>query len=261
MLRTLSSLRPLSIRATDGEIGSIKDSYFDDQRWVVRYVVVDTGRWLPGRLVLISPHSISGIDWERDLLHVSITRQQVKASPDIDTHKPISRQHEEEFLDYYGYPYYWGGAMFGGIAASPAIPRPPPRASEDRPQARNASSEQYDPNLRSAEHVSTYDIEADDGLIGHVGDFIFDERTWALRYLVVDTRKWLPGRRVLVATEWIEEVNWEKRVVRVPLSRDGVRNSPEWDEDEPLTEGTEQSIYRHYGRTMMDAGHRGGQVR
>lgn len=258
MLRSLSALHGFAIRALDGDLGSVKDSYFDDRLWVVRYLVVDTQRWLPGRKVLISPFSVEGVDWDNKLVAVSISRDQVKSSPSIDTDKPVSRQHEADFLDYYGYPYYWGGTLPWGVSASPAIARPPMQHREEREHQRDV--EHGDPHLRSAEYVSGYHIEASDGMIGHVDDFILDEQTWEVRYFVIDTRNWLPGRHVLLATDWIDEVNWDKRVVRVSLTREAIRESPEWHEDEQLTDNAEQSLYRHYGRTR-DAGLRGGQLR
>lgn len=251
MLERLSALRSLAIRATDGEIGSVKDSYFDDRRWVLRYIVVDTARWLPGREVLISPYSVSGIDWPRQLLDVSITREQVKSSPSIEFDKPVSKQQEAAFLDYFGYPYYWGGAMMWGMSATPTImqlqqPREP--------------SEDSDPHLRSAQHVTGYHIEADDGMIGHVEDFLLDVQSWALRYFIVDTRNWLPGRHVLLGTDWIDEVSWDKRVVRVPQTRDAIRDSPEWDEQARITEDEERLLHGHYGK-RLEVGLRGGQLR
>jgi hypothetical protein len=261
MLQTLSSLRKLSIRAIDGEIGSVEDSYFDDDRWVLRYLVVDTGGWLPGREVLISPFSVSGIDWRLQLLDLSITSEQLKSSPSIDMDKPVSRQQEAALLDYYGYPYYWGGMMPWGISASPAIVRPPPVDYEEQLREQRKREEHSDPHLRSAKHVTGYHIEASDGMIGHVEDFIFNPQTWALRYFIVDTRNWLPGRHVLLATDWIDEVSWDKRTVRVvPLTREAIRSSPEWDEQKMLNESDELGLYRHYGKTL-DAGLRGGQLR
>jgi hypothetical protein len=259
MLRPLSALKRFAIHAVDGEIGSVVDSYLDDRQWVVRYLVVDTRRWLPGRKVLISPFSIRGIDWRNEAVNVTITRDQVKASPSVDTDRPVSRQHEVDFLDYYGYPHYWGGGMLWGISASPAIPAPTDEAREEREQQQQSGGH-GDPHLRSAKYVTGYHIEARDGMIGHVEDFLFDEQTWAVRFLVVDTRNWLPGRRVLLATEWIDEVNWDKATVRLPLTRDAIRESPEWHDDEQLSESEEQSLYQHYGRTR-EAGLRGGQLR
>lgn len=246
MLRSLSALQKLKIQATDGDVGTVKDSYFDDARWTVRYLVVDTGRWLPGREVLISPQSVRDILWEREALDVSISRDQVKASPSIDFDKPVSRQHEAAFLDYYGYPYYWGGGgMLGGISASPAVPRPP--ANEAR-ETQRMRGEGFDPHLRSTKHVTGYHIEASDGKIGHIDDFLFDDQNWSLRFFVVDTRNWLPGRHVLVATDWIDDLDWDRRVLRVALSQEAIRESPEWHDDELLGADAERSLYRHYGR-------------
>jgi hypothetical protein len=116
MLRNTNDLEGYVIGATDGPIGHVKDLYFDDRAWVVRYLVVDTGPWLSSRKVLISPIAIGRPNWAERLLLVSITKEQVKNSPDIDTKKPISRQHEVQYSGYYGYPYYWGGAATGAAA-------------------------------------------------------------------------------------------------------------------------------------------------
>jgi hypothetical protein len=119
MLRTVRDLQGYAIRATDGVIGEVADFFFDDEDWVIRYLVVDAGTWLRGRHVLISPVAIGHPDWMAQLLPVSITKDQVKNSPDIDTRKPVSRQHETEHLGYYGYPFYWGGAGLWGMGAYP----------------------------------------------------------------------------------------------------------------------------------------------
>jgi hypothetical protein len=247
MLRKLSALEGMPLRATDGEIGSIKDILFDDQAWTVRYLVVDTGRWLPGRKVLISPFSVRAIDWDEKVVAVNIPREQVKNSPDIDTDKPVSRQHEADFMDYYGYPYYWGGGLGWGALAYPILP-PPQENAVVREERRRERQEHSDPHLRSIDELSSYNIEAQDGGLGHVDEFLYDEQSWALRYLIVDTRNWLPGRRVLVSTEWIGGVSWEQRIVQIDLSRDAIRESPEYSADDMLTPDDEQSLHRHYGR-------------
>ena len=97
MLRNVKDLRGYAIRATDGVIGHVDDFYFDDEAWAIRYLVVETGRWLPDRQVLISPISIGHPDWSAQLLPVSLTKAQVKGSPDIDTKKPVSRQREATY--------------------------------------------------------------------------------------------------------------------------------------------------------------------
>ena len=108
MLRTINDLEDYAIRATDGDIGHVKDVYFDDETWVVRYLVVDTGTWLSSRKVLLSPIAIGQPNWTDKVLPASITKDQVENSPDINTKKPVSRQQEIRLLEYYGYPYYWG---------------------------------------------------------------------------------------------------------------------------------------------------------
>ena len=179
MLRTASHLKGTSIAATDGEIGSVQDLYFDDHSWTIRYLVVDTGTWLPGRQVLISPRSIMAVTDEAKI-PVSLTKSQVENSPSTDVDKPVERQYEEEYSQYYGYPYYWTGPYRWGATPYPgegvlAIPEAaaamPPRGGGD-------------PSLRSTRNVTGYYIEATDGDIGHVDDFIVDTTAWAIRYML-----------------------------------------------------------------------------
>ena len=216
MLHTLKDIEKCAIGATDGDIGKVKDLYFDDHAWAVRYLVVDTGSWLSGRKVLISPISIQTPDWSAHRLPVAITRDQVKNSPDIDTDKPVSRQHEVDYLGYYGYPNYWGGAgMWGGgmvpMAMVSRLRRPrreaPPtgkRAIDESAKAERARHRDDDPHLRSCEAVVGYHIHATDGEVGHVEGFLIDDETWAIRYLVVNTSNWWLGHKVLIAPQWIE---------------------------------------------------------
>jgi hypothetical protein len=149
--------------------------------------------------------------------------------------------------------------MAWGLSASPTTARPSPGA-QTAPLEVQISRQDYDQHLRSAKHVTGYHVEADDGQIGHVDDFLLDPQTWALRYFIIDTRNWLPGRHVLLATDWIDQVSWAKRVVRVPLCIDAIRNSPEWRGQGALGEAEERLLHDHYGNTL-DAGQRGGQLR
>ena len=176
----------------------MKDFYFDDDAWVVRYLIVETGNWLASRKVLISPMSIGQPDWDARVLPVAITKKQVKDSPDIDTDKPVSRQHEVEYLGYYGYPYYWGGAGLWGGGAFPGMMRgidyddstteqPEALGQDHRSELGKTPPAARDPHLRSCKGVKNYHIEATDGDIGHVQSLLVDEETWAIRYMVVDT--------------------------------------------------------------------------
>jgi hypothetical protein len=190
MLTNATQLKGFVIRATDGEIGAVDQFYFDDATWAIRYLTVKTGGWLGGRVVLISPLSITETNWQEKCLNVALTKSQVKNSPDLDTYRPVPRQDEAQYLNYYGYPYYWGFPQ-----ASVVVPSP--RGLElltDKIQ-----QESTDTHLRSTEAVTGYGIEAADGEIGHVEGFVLDDESWAIRYMEVATRNWWPGKKVLVS--------------------------------------------------------------
>jgi len=244
---TNKRLKDFVIRATDGELGSVVELYFDDETWAIRYLVVDTGGWLSGRRVLISPFSIVRMDWDAMRLDVALTKKQVENSPNIDTHKPVSRQHEAAYVGYYGYPYYWGGPYLWGPAAYPAVLATPPRASTEA-MAERIRKESTDSHLRSTEAVTGYNIEAADGEIGHVDGFVMDDKAWAIRYIEVATRNWLPGKKVLISPSWIERVSWPASKVYVGLSRGSIKDGPEYVESAPITREYENRLYFHYGR-------------
>jgi uncharacterized protein YrrD len=234
MLQSAQQLQGFTLAASDGEIGRVDDVYFDDQHWTLRYLVVKTGGWLSGRKVLISPISLKGLDWPNGRIDVALTRKQVEESPDIDTDKPVSRQREDELFRYYGYPPYWGGPYIWGLGAYPAppvtaFPREVEVARELRARDEQASA---DSHLRSGNEVSGYDLEARDGAIGHVADLLFDDQSWSIRHIVVDTRNWLPGKHVLIASESIDEVSWSEQSVRVDATREAVKSKPEYDPSE-----------------------------
>ncbi len=249
MLRNVTDLRGYAIRATDGVIGAVDDLYFDDEDWAIRYLIADTGTWLSGRKVLISPLAIGHPDWMGQLLPVSLTRAQVKGSPDIDTQRPVSRQHEAEYFGYYGYPHYWGGAGLWGMGAYPGDLTAERQFEEDMKTRRASASEAPpDHHLRSCRAVIGHHIHGTDGDIGHVEDMLVDEHTWAIRYLVVDTSHWWGGHHVLIAPRWIEQVSWPDATVSVDLTRQAVKDAPPYDPGTQLDRQQEQAIHEHYGR-------------
>jgi hypothetical protein len=247
MLRNATHLKGLVIRATDGELGTVDQFYFDDETWAIRYLTVETGGWLGGRQVLISPFSIAHMDWQAKRVDVALTKQQVENSPDIDTHKPVSRQHEAAYLGYYGYPNYWGGLYLWGPAFHPAGLAIPITASKEA-MAERIRRESTDSHLRSTEAVTGYYIDATDGEIGHVNGFVVDDEAWATRYIEVATRNWWPGKKVLVSPAWIERVSWADSKVYVGLSREAIKDAPEYVESVPITREYENRLYFHYGR-------------
>ncbi|MBC7483793.1 MAG: PRC-barrel domain-containing protein [Rhizobacter sp.] len=251
MLNSISHLDGSTLSATDGEIGHVKEAYFDDVVWAVRYLVVDTGTWLSGREVLISPYSVVQPVGNGKSIAVRLTRQQVENSPVTDTHQPVSRRHERETLSYYAYPEYWGGADLWAMGPLPLLPPLLPVTVESQAEAarREEAVPAEDVHLRSSANITGYDIQATDDSIGHVKDFIFDDESWAVRYLVVDTRNWWPGgKKVLLATRWIDRIDWADKTVHTTLTREQVKNSPEYDEAAVVDRVYEQRLHDAYGR-------------
>lgn len=247
MLRNVKDLRGYKILASDGEIGKVHEFYFDDQTWMIRYLVVETGSWLFERRVLLSPIALGQPHWDSRLFPVKLTMMQVKNSPLVDTDKPVSRQLEVELHNYYNWPYYWVG---GGFAGDIMPVLPPPASAEHFKEETPASAASAipDPHLRSTREVVGYHIQAKNGEIGHVEDFIVDDEAWAIRYMVVDTQNWLPGKKVLVAPVWIESLHWAEAKVRVNLTRAKIKKSPEFDPAAPVNREYEERLYDFYGR-------------
>ena len=244
MLRSSKSLEGYKLGATNGEIGRVKEFYFDDQMWTVRYLVADTGHWLTGRQVLISPFAVRSVDVEQEHVNVELTKERIEHSPSIDTEKPVSRQYEVEYYKYYGWPMYWYGPALWGPTPYPIYGHGG-TWMEPNPQR---MEEPADPHLRSTREVYGYYIQAGDGDIGHVEDFLLDDQNWAIRYLVVDTRNWLPGKKVLVSPEWISAVSWDKSSVVVDLSRETIEKAPEFRVDQPVTRAYEADLHSYYQR-------------
>lgn len=247
MLINASNLKGLAIRATDGDLGIIDDLYFDDETWAIRYLTVETGGWLGGRQVLLSPISIVHADWQAQRLEVALTKKQVEDSPDIYTHEPVSRQQEAAFYGYYGYPNYWDGPYLWGPASYPAGLTMPTGTSAAE-FANNVDGESADSHLRSAWGTKGYYLEASDGEIGHVSQFIVNDETWAIRYIEVSTQNWWPGKKVLISPAWVERVSWEDSKVYIAGSRETVKNCPEYNDAMPITRDYEIKLYNYYGQ-------------
>ena len=246
MFRLCNKLKGYRLGATDGEIGKVEDFYFNDQDWTVRYLVADTGYWLPDRLVLISPHALGQVDDKENVLHVQLTRGQVEESPPITADQPLSRQYEREYYNYYGWPAYWTGPALWGPFPYPIYYAPLPAGAGPSPL--EPGDDSVDPHLRSVKEITGYHIQARDGEIGHVDDVVLEDKSWVIRYLVVDTGKWLPGKKVLVAPPWIEDVSWERSAVATDLPQAGIKSAPEYDPDSPIARDYEISLFKHYSR-------------
>lgn len=238
MIRSLNDLLDYAINATDGVIGSVSDVYLDDAGWTVRYLVVDTGTWLPGRKVLLPASVLEAPETDSRQFPVRLTRKQVEDSPDVATERPVSRQEEETLAGYFGVEPYWLSGSLIGPAELPPMPAEPPADAGRR----------GDPHLRSGREITRYAIAATDGDIGTVSDLLIDDADWRVRYLLVDTGNWLPGRKVVFAPGWVESIDWVTGAVRVDLTRDQVRNSPVPENVPEVNRAYEDQLHSHYMR-------------
>ncbi len=237
MLRSLKQLYGETLGTSDGEVGKVKDFYFDDQHWAVRYVVADTGSWLPGRLVLISPHAFGNFCQDGDSLLVSLTRKQIEDSPAIETHKPVSRQYEEEYYRYYGWPSYWNGDGIWGSTGFPMVP--PPHLVPLMEESRGGPAVNGDdPHLRSAKAVSGYQIQTHEGTIGHVTDLMIDDQSWAIRHLVVETGHWFSGKEIVISPTHVERISYEESKVFVDVTKESLREAAEYQMPQPAYHDT-----------------------
>ncbi len=244
MIFSFSDLKGVSLHATDGDIGHVRDVYFDDERWVVRYFVVETGPLIFGKEVLLSPASVEAIDGQSRRIHVDLTVEEIKGSPSIDLRKPVSRREEERLLQYYNLTPYWAGPDIWATAAyarglpplegeGPDLPAP---HEEDRSEQR----------LRSCAEIMGYAVDGVDGSAGYVDDFLAEYETWRLRYLVVDSHKLLPGKRVLVCPDWVEGIRWAERAVSASLKTEVIRDAPAYAGVSDLGEDYEASLRSHF---------------
>jgi hypothetical protein len=209
MLHTLSDLMGYSAHATDGEIGSVRNFLFDDITWEIRYLVVDVGRWLEHRNVVLAISTVEKPNRENKTFNVHLTKEQVRVSPDVDAEKPVSRQQEIAMEEYFGKLATWVHRNLDWGAPIPTGRKYPVHSKED-------------PHLRSARNMFGYEIRGTDGEIGRLEGFITDDASWHIGYLDVKAGRWLLDRSVLIPTRWIESVSWDNCRVNLHHSRSGL---------------------------------------
>lgn len=255
MLRSIKGIAGYVLAASDGDIGRCDDFLFDDRDWAVRFMVAKTAKWLPGRQVVISPAFLGEPDWASHRLAVKLTQKQIEQSPSLEEHAPVSQAYETEYWRHFSSPspdstlppYGLGPGGFGAFpwpseTMNPALQGPIPEPTPDTPPEKKAE------HLHSVAEVLGYDIAATDRNIGHVDDFIVDDHVWVLRYLVIDTGNWLPGRRVLVAPPWLGTIDWIERQLHIELEAERIWNAPEVNPAEPIDRRDEAELYDYYGR-------------
>jgi hypothetical protein len=241
MLRDIKDIEGCTIGATDGIIGRIIDCYFDDDAWIVRYLIVRTNDRGLRNKVLIPPAALGRPDWHAKLLPVTITRNQVRRGPEVDTNLPVSRPQEMGYLAYFGYGVYWGGGGLGGASVKPENLRKELQVKRIRGEAQT----QHDPQLRSCNVITRNYVNASDGDIGHIDGFLIDDKSWAIRYLIVDTSNWCLGHQVLVAPARVKSVNWAESTLSVDLTRQALMGAPQYDAMGPLDPGR-LAVFDHY---------------
>lgn len=249
MQHNVKSLSGFKIGATDGEIGKVEAFYFDDLTWTIRYLVVKTGGWLSGRKVLLSPIALQQPEWENKVFPVNLSRQQVQNSPDIDTEKTVSRQHEIELYDHYSWPYYGaaGAGFYGGMGMAGMM--------DSRIPLKNIIAEQHmekegNQHLRSTDEIRGYHVHATDGKIGELDDFIINTESWTISYLIVDTGNWFSGKKVILSPQWIRQVAWKDHAVYMDIPVDAVKHSPEYDATVPLQHAYMEKLHHYYGKSI-----------
>jgi hypothetical protein len=254
MLRHQSQISDYTLRASDGPVGIVSDFLFDDKTWLVRWLVIDTGNWLPGRRVLLPPSALAHVNHIGRQFSVRLTMQQVKDCPDIESDRPVSRQSEADIYNYYGWSPYWGAGSYlgmvgygGGLVGATAESRPSLELTQREKEIDDAQRSRDDPALRSAIEVIGYHIHASDGEIGHVEDILVEDEDWSIHYLVVDTKNWWPGKKVLISPMSVRKVEWADRHVNLGASRQKVKDSPAYDPSMTVDPIYEKTYRDHYG--------------
>ena len=250
MLWNASSINGYAIAASDGRMGTVCDFLFDDASWLVRWLVVDTGNWLSGRKVLLPPSVLGKLAAKEQEFSVKLTMQQVKNSPEIDTDRPVSRQMETSVYDYYGWSPYWGtGFYMGGYAYMPDGMAASPYLGGTRHEDELAEAQRQndDVHLRSIEAVTGYHIHASDGEVGHVEDFLVEDANWSIHYLIVDTKNWWPGKKVLISPRSVREIDWTDQLVNLDVHRQRVKDSPAYDASTTVDAAYEHQFHNYYG--------------
>lgn len=246
MLVNAKTLAGFRLNCLDGEIGTVQEFYFDDKHWAVRYLVADTGSWLVGRQVLISPYSVAEVDTENGRVTVKLSKSQIEESPPLPADQPLTRQYEKDFFLFYGWPFYWTGLNMWGQA--PFLAPIKNQNPVEEPEQLMDQEHEWDPDLRSSDDVRGHRIQASDGELGHLDDFIVDIDNWAIRYLVIDTRNWWPGKKVLISPNWVDAVSWSESKIYVDIPRETIRLAPEYTPDVLLTRDFETALHNYYHR-------------
>jgi hypothetical protein len=255
MRTTLESLRSYAVKATDHDLGHIKDCYADDRHWAIRYLVVDTNKWLPGRKVLIAPAAVKDIDLAMKEIRLNLTKKQVEEAPAIDEHLPVSKQVAQELDRHFGWNHYWitGGLVGFGLGPTPSF-GPLVEAAEVPLEFHDLrrTNPGEDPNLQSLYDLKGYKIKniangaTDLDAAGTVADVVINWFDGAVPFLVIDTGHWLPGRFVALPTALIDSIDHLEQSVATFADRTVILDAPAFEGLSSLAEGGDRTILAHY---------------
>ena len=259
MLRSAKTIIGYHLQAQNGKIGTCSDFLFDEEYWSVRYMVADTGGWLSGKKVLVSPQLFGDPSWASRTFPVLLTKEEIEKAPSLDTHEPVSRRYEKMWLNHFGFKYYWitsGGLAPGYVISSPYQPTSksdaadtaPEKKSPDNQQVENDTADDDEIRLRSVNEIVGYRINARGELFGEVEEFIVDDTTWIIRYVVMNTGGWFSGKKVLAPPEWIESISWHDRDVVMNVVRSSIEACPEYEPSRPINREYEQVLYDYHGK-------------
>lgn len=240
-------LRNFRVETKDGKRASVKDIYFDDEKFAVRYLILNSGPWKFGKKVLVSPFLVEKVEAASGWIMLKIDREGLGLCPEIDENQPISREMERQYSDRLFLPYYWGGAGLWGLYATPyGTYSPELRQRYEYPLSDIGHGAEN--HLRSAREVSGYHVNARDERLGHVDDFIIDETDWSIRYFVLHTSDWRTGKSVLVAPDWLDEILWSTKTAYFNVDRSSIEGAPVYDPARPFDKEFETRLYRHYDK-------------
>ncbi|QRR00830.1 PRC-barrel domain-containing protein [Dyadobacter sandarakinus] len=199
MERSFKSLTHYGLGAIDGEIGKICDVYVDGATWHICYWIVDTGTLLDQRKVMIAAHSVLGIECRNKTFETSLSRNQIKDSPVIDTNKAESNQQEiisDHFRNYWFLPIKHGVLL-------------------DKEANRGISNI----NLRSLEVLLSCKIYGTDSYLGRVIDYILDTKYWKIDYLIIEIGGLFRSQKVLIPIKLINTINWTVLVININMAK------------------------------------------
>lgn len=249
MLKPLSDYSGLILKTVDDEdIGEVKDFYFDDETWTVRYMIVSSEKGD----ILISTFSVREFDRLSKSLKSNLSAKKVISAPRADLVRPVSKLEEERLANYYGWPMYW---VWGGATSGVGMYPPEAISSANTPEINEYYQKQYQElqakieksTLRSYKEIIHYGIDTGNEKFGQVEDLLVDDDTFKIRYVVIDTIRFFPSKNVLVASEWIEDVSWDERVFRTNLSKESIKKSPSYEKSHSPDRNFEEKLHANYG--------------